>query len=41
MAESSAGMNLKNSVRSAVYQGRRLLHIHLSRMELQKGCTGR
>jgi hypothetical protein len=37
MAESYEGMNLNNFVRSAVYQGRRLLHIHLSRMELQKG----
>jgi hypothetical protein len=36
MAESSAGMNLKNYVRSVVYQGRRLLHIHLRRMELLK-----
>jgi hypothetical protein len=34
MADNSAGMNLKNSVRSVVYQGIRILHIHLSRMEL-------
>jgi hypothetical protein len=37
MAESFEGMNLNNSVRSAVYQGRRILHIHLNRMELYKG----
>jgi hypothetical protein len=37
MAEIFAGMNLNNYVRSVVYQGRRLLHIHLSRMELHKG----
>jgi hypothetical protein len=37
MTESYAGMNLKNYVRSEVLQGRRLLHIHLSGMELQKG----
>jgi hypothetical protein len=37
MVESFVVMNLKNSVRSTVYKGRRLLHIHLSRMELQKG----
>jgi hypothetical protein len=37
MVESYAGMNLKNYVRSVVYKGRRLLHIHLNRMELQKG----
>jgi hypothetical protein len=34
MAESSVGMNLKNSVRSELYQGIILLHIHLNRMEL-------
>jgi hypothetical protein len=32
--ESSTEMNLKNFVRSAVYKGTRLLHIHLNRMEL-------
>jgi hypothetical protein len=37
MAKSSARMNLNNFVRSVVYQGRRLLHIQLKRMELQKG----
>jgi hypothetical protein len=37
MVESSVGMNLNNFVRSVVYQGRILLHIQLSRMELQKG----
>jgi hypothetical protein len=37
MEESFVGMNLKNYVRSVVYQGRRLLHIDLNRMELQKG----
>jgi hypothetical protein len=37
MAESSVGMNLNNYVRISVYQGGRLLHIHLNRMELQKG----
>jgi hypothetical protein len=37
MVESYAEMNLKNYVRSAVQQGKILLHIHLSRMELQKG----
>jgi hypothetical protein len=36
MVESSAGMNLNNSVRSVVWKGIILLHIHLSRMELQK-----
>jgi hypothetical protein len=30
----NVGTNLKNSVRSAVWQGRRLLHIHLNKMEL-------
>jgi hypothetical protein len=39
MAESSARMNLKNSIRSVVYKARRLLHIHLIIMELQKGLT--
>jgi hypothetical protein len=34
MVESSVGMNLKTFVRIVVYQARRLLHIHLSRMEL-------
>jgi hypothetical protein len=34
MAENFVGMNLNNYVRSVVYQGRRLLHIHFSRMEL-------
>jgi hypothetical protein len=28
--------NSRNYVRNVVYQGRRLLHTHLSRMELQK-----
>jgi hypothetical protein len=37
MVESSAEMNLKNSIRSVLYKGIRLLHIHLSIMELQKG----
>jgi hypothetical protein len=37
MEESYAEMNLNNYVRSVVYQGRRILHIHLIRMELQKG----
>jgi hypothetical protein len=37
MVESYAGMNLKNYVRSEVYQGRILLHIHLKRMEFKKG----
>jgi hypothetical protein len=37
MAESSAGMNLNNSIRSVVYKGRIIIHIHLSIMELQKG----
>jgi hypothetical protein len=36
MVESYAEMNLNNFVRSVVYKGRRLLHIHLNRMELQK-----
>lgn len=36
MAESFVVKNLKNSARSVVYHGRRLLHIHLSKMELQK-----
>jgi hypothetical protein len=36
MAE-NVRMNLNNYVRSVVYQGIRLIHIHLSRMELQKG----
>jgi len=36
MVESFAAMNLKNSVRSVVYHDRRLLHIHLSKMELQR-----
>jgi hypothetical protein len=34
MAESSMGINLNNSVRSVVYKGRRLLDIHLGRMDL-------
>jgi hypothetical protein len=34
MMESSVGINFKNSVRSVVYQGRRILHIHLNRMYL-------
>jgi hypothetical protein len=37
MAESSARMNSNNSVRSVVYQGIRLLHIHLRKMDFQKG----
>jgi hypothetical protein len=36
MAESYTGMNLNNYIRSEVYQGIILLHIHLNRMELQK-----
>jgi hypothetical protein len=36
MMESYVGMNLKNYVRSVVYQVRILLHIHLNIMELQK-----
>jgi hypothetical protein len=35
MVENSAEMNLKNSVRSVVLRGKRLLHTLLSRMELQ------
>jgi hypothetical protein len=35
--ESSTEMNLKIFVRSARKEFRRLLHIHLNRMELQKG----
>jgi hypothetical protein len=37
MVESYAGINLKNYVRSLVYQGKRLLHIHLNKMEFHKG----
>jgi hypothetical protein len=37
MVESSTGINLNNSIRSVVYQGIRILHIHLTRMELSKG----
>jgi hypothetical protein len=37
MAERFVGMNLKNFVRSVVYKGRRLLHIHLGRIDFQKG----
>jgi hypothetical protein len=37
MAESFVGMNLNNCVRSVVYKGRIILHIHLSKMELHKG----
>jgi hypothetical protein len=34
MVDICTRMNLKNYVISEVYQGIRLLHIHLSRMEL-------
>jgi hypothetical protein len=37
MVNNYVEMNSKNSVRSAIYQGRILLHIHLNRMELYKG----
>jgi hypothetical protein len=37
MAESSTGMNFNNYVKSVVYQGRRLLHIHIIIIELLKG----
>jgi hypothetical protein len=37
MVENSAEINSNNFVRSVVEQGRRLLHTHLNRMELQKG----
>jgi hypothetical protein len=37
MVESSVGMNLKIYVISLVYKGKILLHIHLNRVELQKG----
>jgi hypothetical protein len=36
MAKSFAGMNLNNFVRSEVLKGRRLLHIRLNKIELQK-----
>jgi hypothetical protein len=41
MADISVEMNLNNSVRIVVYQGRILLHTHLSGMELYKGLTKR
>jgi hypothetical protein len=34
MEESSAQMNLNNSVRSVVYQGRGLIHINLNKIKL-------
>jgi hypothetical protein len=37
MVENSVEINLRNYVRSVVYKGRRLLHTHLNKMELQKG----
>jgi hypothetical protein len=34
MVQSYVGMNLNNTIRSVVYQGRIILHMHLNRMEL-------
>ena len=40
MVESSMGMNLRSFVRSVEYQGKRLLHTNLNRMELLRGRIG-
>jgi hypothetical protein len=37
MVENYAGMNLNIYVRSVVYKGIIIIHIHLRRMEFQKG----
>ena len=41
MVESYEGMNLRNSVRRMIYQGRRILHTHIHIMVFPRGGIGR